>query len=111
MLHVPDGKGILFLAASEGKHGYDYDVYRWTSKGNGYATDLNVFPDAKTAGFLKWRSALARHPQHPAYPRGMRPVSMRCDFAVWCKGLLHRFRFNIGSESHPAGRPAFSWKD
>ena len=25
---MPDGKSILFLAASEGRHGYDYDVYR-----------------------------------------------------------------------------------
>jgi Tol biopolymer transport system component len=62
---MPDGKSILFLAASEGRHGYDYDVYQLDletgalerlTKGNGYATDLRVFPDGKTAAFLKWRS-------------------------------------------------------
>ena len=62
---MPDGKGILFLAATEGRHGYDYDVYRMDletgaverlTKGNGYATDLKVFADGKTAAFLKWRS-------------------------------------------------------
>jgi Tol biopolymer transport system component len=62
---MPDGKSILFMAASEGRHGYDYDVYRLDlgagtlerlTKGNGYATDLRVFSDGKTAVFLKWRS-------------------------------------------------------
>src|ERR1700722_608079 len=62
---LPDGKSILFMAASEGRRGYDYDVYRLDlgtgdverlTKGNGYATDLRVFPDGKTAAFLKWRS-------------------------------------------------------
>jgi len=62
---MPDGKSILFMAASEGRHGYDYDVYRLDlgtgaverlTKGNGYATDLRVFIDGKTAAFLKWRS-------------------------------------------------------
>lgn len=63
--YMPDGKSILFLAATEGKHGYDYDVYRLDlgtgttdrlTKGNGFATDLKVFADGKTAVFLKWRS-------------------------------------------------------
>jgi Tol biopolymer transport system component len=63
--YMPDGKSILFLAASEGKHGYDYDVYRLDlgtgaierlTKGNGFATDLRVFADGRTAVFLKWRS-------------------------------------------------------
>jgi len=62
---MPDGKSILFMAASDGRHGYDYDVYRLDlatgalerlTKGNGYATDLRVFADGKTAVFLKWRS-------------------------------------------------------
>jgi Tol biopolymer transport system component len=62
---MPDGKSILFMAASEGRHGYDYDVYRLDlgtseverlTKGNGYATNLRVFADGKTAAFLKWRS-------------------------------------------------------
>lgn len=63
--YMPDGKSILFMAASEGRHGYDYDVYRLDlaagsidrlTKGNGYATDLKVSADGKTAVFLKWRS-------------------------------------------------------
>ncbi len=62
---MPDGKSILFMAASNGKHGYDYDVYRVDiqtgslerlTKGNGYATNLRVSMDGKTAVFLKWRS-------------------------------------------------------
>lgn len=62
---MPDGKSILFLAASNGKHGYDYDVYRIDletkslerlTNGNGYATNLRVSMDGKTAVFLKWRS-------------------------------------------------------
>jgi dipeptidyl aminopeptidase/acylaminoacyl peptidase len=61
---MPDGNSILFLAASEGRHGYDYDVYRLDlgtgvleslTKGNGYATDLKVSADGTTAAFLKWR--------------------------------------------------------
>lgn len=61
----PDGKTIVFMAASDGKHGYDYDVYRldlqtgsWErlTKGNGYATNLTVSMNGKTAVFLKWRS-------------------------------------------------------
>jgi Tol biopolymer transport system component len=63
--YMPDGKSILFMAASNGKHGYDYDVYevdlgtgsleRFTN-GNGYATDLKISADGKTAVFLKWQS-------------------------------------------------------
>jgi Tol biopolymer transport system component len=61
--YLKDGS-ILFMAASDGKHGYDYDVYRLDLKteslerfthGNGYATDLAVSADGKTAAFLKWR--------------------------------------------------------
>ncbi|MGB9333679.1 MAG: hypothetical protein WCB14_01615 [Candidatus Acidiferrales bacterium] len=63
--YLPDGKSVLFMAASNGKHGYDYDIYhvdlgsgaleRLTT-GNGYATDLKVSADGTTAVFLKWRS-------------------------------------------------------
>jgi len=62
---MPDGKSILFLAATGGWRFYDYDVYRLDlqtggverlTKRNGYATDLRVFADGKTAVFLKWRS-------------------------------------------------------
>jgi Tol biopolymer transport system component len=53
------------MAASNGKRGFDYDVYRLSlqtgelerlTTGNGYATDLRVFADGKTAVFLKWRT-------------------------------------------------------
>src|SRR5579864_7816971 len=65
--YMPDGKSILFMAASNGRlgHGYDYDVYRLNigttalerlTNGNGYATDLRVSADGRTAVFLKWRS-------------------------------------------------------
>jgi Tol biopolymer transport system component len=62
---MPDGKSILFLAATEGWQLYDYDAYRLNlqtgaverlTKRNGYATDLRVFADGKTAAFLRWRS-------------------------------------------------------
>jgi Tol biopolymer transport system component len=63
--YMPDGKSILLMDASDGKHGYDYDVYsvdlttgsldRLTN-GNGYATDLKVSADGKTAVFLRWQS-------------------------------------------------------
>jgi Tol biopolymer transport system component len=61
--YMPDGS-ILFMAATNGKHGLDYDVYRLDpqsgsletlTNGNGYATDLKVSADGRTAAFLKWR--------------------------------------------------------
>jgi dipeptidyl aminopeptidase/acylaminoacyl peptidase len=65
--YTPDGKSILFMAASNGKlwSGYNYDVYRLDietgaverlTEGNGFATDLKVSADGETAVFLKWRS-------------------------------------------------------
>ena len=62
---MPDGRSILFLAASNRIVSYDYDVYRLDlasdaierlTKGIGYASDLKVFADGKTAVVLKWRS-------------------------------------------------------
>jgi Tol biopolymer transport system component len=62
---MPDGKGILFMAASKGKHGYDYDIYRIDletksleklTNGNGFATNLGVSANGKTAVFLRWHS-------------------------------------------------------
>jgi Tol biopolymer transport system component len=62
---MPDGKSILFLAARDGKRGYGYNVYRLDlrtggperlTRGNGFASNLRVFTDGKTAVFLKWRS-------------------------------------------------------
>jgi Tol biopolymer transport system component len=63
--YMSDGKSILFMAGSDGKHGYDYDIYsvdlgtgllERLTNGNGYATDLKISADGKTAAFLKWRS-------------------------------------------------------
>lgn len=60
-----DGRSIYFLAASDGKKGFDYDVYRSDFAGsaveklttaNGYATDLCVSDDGKNAVFLRWTS-------------------------------------------------------
>jgi Tol biopolymer transport system component len=60
-----DGRGIYFMAASDGKKAFDYDVYRADLAGNsveklttanGYATDLCVSSDGKTAVFLRWTS-------------------------------------------------------
>jgi Tol biopolymer transport system component len=53
------------MAASNGKHAFDYDIYRLEiatglldrlTTGNGFASDLRVFPDGKTAIFQRWRS-------------------------------------------------------
>lgn len=63
--YTPDGKSILFMAASDGRHGYDYDIYRVDigtgtvdrlTKGNGFASDLRISANGQTAVFLKWRS-------------------------------------------------------
>jgi len=62
--YMPDGKSILFMAATGGKRGDDYDVYLLDLKtevierlteGNGYAGGLTLLPDGRTAAFLKWR--------------------------------------------------------
>ena len=60
-----DGRSIYFMAATDGKKAFDYDVYRMdlTSNSvekltiaNGYATDLCVSNDGKMAAFLRWTS-------------------------------------------------------
>jgi Tol biopolymer transport system component len=62
--YMPDGKRILFMAATGGKREDDYDVYLLDLKteaierlteGNGYAGGLTLLPDGNTAAFLKWR--------------------------------------------------------
>jgi len=62
--YMPDGKSILFMAATRGKREDDYDVYRLDletgaierlTEGNGYAGGLKLLPDGKTTVFLKWR--------------------------------------------------------
>jgi len=62
-VYMPDGKSILFMAASDGKRGLDYDIYRVNlatgglerlTNGNGIASGLKVSADGKMALFLKW---------------------------------------------------------
>ncbi|HET9401256.1 MAG TPA: hypothetical protein VFO34_09915 [Candidatus Acidoferrales bacterium] len=64
--YTPDGASILFMAASNGRHGYDYDVYQLNlatssveklTNENGYATDLKVSAGGRTAVFLKWHKS------------------------------------------------------
>jgi len=60
----PDDRGIVFMAASEGKDGYGYDVYRVDlpsrrveklTKNNGYASDFRLSVGGNKAVFLKWK--------------------------------------------------------
>jgi Tol biopolymer transport system component len=61
---MPDGKRILFMAATGGKREDDYDVYTLDletgaierlTDGTGYAGGPTLFPAGETAAFLKWR--------------------------------------------------------
>jgi len=72
--YMPDGESVLFMAASEGRRFFDYEVYRVDLKthsverlttGNGYATGLRVSADGKTAVFLKWRVNWSGTPVDP----------------------------------------------
>jgi Tol biopolymer transport system component len=62
---APDGRSIIFLAATQGTTAFDYDVFRLDlatntlsklTANNGYATDLVISPDGKSAVFLRWTS-------------------------------------------------------
>jgi Tol biopolymer transport system component len=68
---MPDGKSLIFMAASNGSSGFDYDVYtvgivdgsvEKLTQGNGFATGLSVSADGKTAVFLKWRLNWQKRP-------------------------------------------------
>jgi Tol biopolymer transport system component len=69
-----DGKSVLYMYASDGQDGYDYDVYRMnlqtetreklTSR-NGYATGLRVAPDGRSVAFLKWSKNFRSTPVRP----------------------------------------------
>ena len=59
-----DDKGVVFMAASEGKDGYAYDVYQLESathdlkkltENNGYASDFRLSVGGTRAAFLKWK--------------------------------------------------------
>jgi Tol biopolymer transport system component len=55
---MPDEKSLLFMAASSGHGGYDYDVYRMDIASGSVerlTTGLKVSANGKTAVFLKWR--------------------------------------------------------
>ena len=65
VLIAPGGDSIYFMAATDGKKAFDYDVYRMDlnsksveklTAANGYATDLCLSNDARTAAFLRWTS-------------------------------------------------------
>jgi Tol biopolymer transport system component len=66
-----DGRSLYFMAASGGNKALDYDVYRSDlvsnavekfTTANGYATDLCVSSDGKTAVFLRWTSRWGSFP-------------------------------------------------
>lgn len=59
-----DDQAVVFMAASEGKDGYDYDAYQGDlqsrkvqnlTKNNGYATDFRPSNRGHKAVFLKWK--------------------------------------------------------
>ncbi len=61
---LPDGRTIIFMAATEGRDIFDYDVYRMKldggsperlTEGNGHASGVRPSPDGKVAIFSKWR--------------------------------------------------------
>jgi Tol biopolymer transport system component len=62
---APDGRSVIFLAATQGTKAYDYDVFRLDlatitlsklTANNGYATDLVISPDGNSAVVLRWTS-------------------------------------------------------
>lgn len=68
---APDGRSIVFLAATQGTKAFDYDVYRLDlasnaveklTTANGYATNLCLSIDGKNAVFLRWSSKYGSTP-------------------------------------------------
>jgi dipeptidyl aminopeptidase/acylaminoacyl peptidase len=60
----PDDRGVVFMAASEGKDAYNYDAYRVDlqsrkvqklTENNGYASDFRLSVGGNKAVFLKWK--------------------------------------------------------
>jgi Tol biopolymer transport system component len=58
---APDGRSVIFLAATQGSKAFDYDVFRLDLATNtmskltansGYATNLVISPDGNSAVFL-----------------------------------------------------------
>ena len=71
-----DGKGIMFMAASQGTKGYDYDVYQLDlsshkvkklTSTNGYATDFKLSANGENIAFFTW--SLSRLNSVPINPR------------------------------------------
>jgi Tol biopolymer transport system component len=92
---MPDGKSILFLAATEGLRYYDYDVYRMNlesraverlTKKNGYATDLRVFADGKNTRVSQVAFRSSRHAgrEYPLFARPPEP-ERHSDESQWPK--------------------------
>ena len=59
-----DDQGVVFMAATEGRNGYDYDAYRVDlrsrkmqklTENNGYASDFRLSAGGNKAVFLKWK--------------------------------------------------------
>ncbi len=59
---LPDGKSVLFLAATNGAGAFDYDVYRMDlqthnieklTTSNGYSYGLQLSRDGRTAVFMR----------------------------------------------------------
>lgn len=73
--YTKDGGSIVFSFASDGRDGFDYDVYsvrldtgaldKLTTR-NGYTTDLRVSPDGKSAVFQKWSKNWRSNPVDPS---------------------------------------------
>jgi len=68
---APDGRSVIFLAATQGTKAFDYDVFRFDlatntlsklTVNNGYATDLAISPDGKSAVVLRWTSRWGSNP-------------------------------------------------
>ena len=62
---APDGRSVIFLAATNGAKAFDYDVFRIDlatntlsklTSNNGYATDLVISSDGNSAVVLRWTS-------------------------------------------------------
>ena len=68
---APDGRSIIFMAASQGSKGFDYEIFRLDlsthvlsklTTNNGYATHLAISPDGNWAVFLRWTARWGRLP-------------------------------------------------
>ena len=85
--YTRSGRAVLFMSASDGTDGYDYDVYEMDLKTgvleqlttrNGYSTGLRVSPDGDLAVFLKWSKNSQSTPIRPRlYVLGLKTKELR----------------------------------